>query len=240
MVLSFSIPSFSFMTECVDKRFGSGTFSKNCIIIRRKCNQKCLDSVKRLKKEEKICEQPQLRAGPLGWEAIWEQELWVQQLEEVPHLNKYGRSKSSTGGGSHGETKTLELTGEIQPRHVVTVKELAYRETTHRDCDMKLSANKKIDVPYYVNCNYEQYKTIKMHKLIEYLSKADNDFKNEGNRVIFHLDGRCKFTCVKRALRFSEADLNPQRLRRIKPPQTDQHNSGRTDDKYDDDDDDMI
>ena len=74
---------------------------------------------------------------------------------------KYGRSKSSTAGGSHGETKTLELTGEIAPFHVITVKEVAYRDTTYRDCDMKLSANKKIDVPYYVNYNYEQSKKLR-------------------------------------------------------------------------------
>ena len=121
---------------------------------------------------------------------------------------QYGRSKSSMGGRSHGEVKTLELSGEVEPGHVVTVKELAYRETTYRDCDMKLSANKKIDVPYYFkNQDEEEPEKIKMYKLIKHLSEMDKEFKSEGDRVTFHVNGRCKFTCVKHALRSCQAEI---------------------------------
>ena len=139
---------------------------------------------------------------------------------------QYGRSKSSMGGGSHGETKRLELSGKIEPGHVVTVKELAYRETTYRNCDMKLSANKKIDVPYYFkNQDEQEPEKIKMYKLIKYLSETDKEFKSEGDRVTFHLNGRCKFTRVKHALRSSQAEIPSPRLERIKPPGKDPHRS---------------
>ncbi len=40
--------------DCIDKRFGNGTFQNNKIIINRKCNQKCLDAQKRIKKIEQL------------------------------------------------------------------------------------------------------------------------------------------------------------------------------------------
>ena len=36
--------------ECINKRFGDGMFTKNKAIIIRKCNQKCLDAEKCMKK----------------------------------------------------------------------------------------------------------------------------------------------------------------------------------------------
>ena len=40
-------------TEC-NKRFGDGTFTKNKAIIIRKCNQKCWDAQKRMKKVQEL------------------------------------------------------------------------------------------------------------------------------------------------------------------------------------------
>ena len=142
---------------------------------------------------------------------------------------QYGRSKSSTGGGSHGETKTLELSGEVEPGHVVTVKELAYRETTYRFCDMKLSANKNSDVPYYFKGKKgKEHEKIKMYKLIKHLSKTHKEFRSEGDHVTFHLNGRCKFTCVIHTLRSSQAKIASPRLQRIKLPEVDRFRSERS------------
>lgn len=35
--------------DCIDAKFGEHTFAKNTFEITRKCNQKCIDSNKRLK-----------------------------------------------------------------------------------------------------------------------------------------------------------------------------------------------
>ena len=43
----------SFYTECIDTKFGRGTVVRNSLGINRKCNQKCLDANKRIKKTTK-------------------------------------------------------------------------------------------------------------------------------------------------------------------------------------------
>lgn len=38
-----SYKRFLFITECIDVKFGKGTVQSNIKVIRRKCNQKCID-----------------------------------------------------------------------------------------------------------------------------------------------------------------------------------------------------
>lgn len=38
--------------DCIDEKFGKGTYAANVVTITRKCNQKCLDANKRIKKEK--------------------------------------------------------------------------------------------------------------------------------------------------------------------------------------------
>lgn len=38
------------MAECIDLKFGRGTFVTNATVIHKKCNQKCLDTIKRIRK----------------------------------------------------------------------------------------------------------------------------------------------------------------------------------------------
>ena len=41
-----------FFLECIDIKYGKGYFNANAQIIIKKCNQKCLDVFKRLKREK--------------------------------------------------------------------------------------------------------------------------------------------------------------------------------------------
>ena len=41
---------FIFLADCIDEKFGKGSYKKNLTSIQKKCNQKCLDTSKRLKK----------------------------------------------------------------------------------------------------------------------------------------------------------------------------------------------
>jgi len=43
-------------TECVDERFGEGTYKRNFHALQKKCNQKCLDTSKRLKRLQPLKE----------------------------------------------------------------------------------------------------------------------------------------------------------------------------------------
>lgn len=47
--------------ECIDQKFGRGTFGRNAGVIIKKCNQKCLDANKRLKSEKKNAENKELK-----------------------------------------------------------------------------------------------------------------------------------------------------------------------------------
>ena len=42
------------LTECVDKRFGVGTYTKNITILQKNAIKKCLDITKRRKMAEQI------------------------------------------------------------------------------------------------------------------------------------------------------------------------------------------
>jgi len=50
--MNFQLKCHTFICslDCIDKQFGKGTFSTNKISIVRKCNQKCSDVQKRIKK----------------------------------------------------------------------------------------------------------------------------------------------------------------------------------------------
>ena len=43
-------PTFAFhLSECIDEKYGPGTFADNEAKILSKCNQKCQDSIRRIK-----------------------------------------------------------------------------------------------------------------------------------------------------------------------------------------------
>lgn len=48
--------------DCINKKFGAGTFAANQVTIMRKCNQKCLDTSKRFKKQEMPVEKKETAA----------------------------------------------------------------------------------------------------------------------------------------------------------------------------------
>ena len=164
-----------------------------------------------------------------GWSIGVGGKLGVEGMGAAAGVNstgQYDRRTTKTEGDIHEETKTLETTGETKPYHASIVKELAYRETRYRTCDMTLSANKNSDVPYYFKRKTGKNKIkIKMRKLIKHLSKTNKQFNNEGDQVTFRLNGRCKFTCVKHALRSSQVEITSPPLRMIEPSEKEQHNS---------------
>lgn len=42
------------LAECIDRKYGNGTFITNEHDIKRRCNQKCIDVANRLKKQRQV------------------------------------------------------------------------------------------------------------------------------------------------------------------------------------------
>ena len=126
---------------------------------------------------------------------------------------QYSKNKGSNENKGDKKRKELCLTGSVDPKRVVIVKEQVYEVQETAKCEVVLTMSDKAKIPYTYD-DESKSGSVEMKKLFKKGKFASEAIKRVGNNVTMNITGSCTFSKIEHVL-----EVITQKIDKEKQPQ---------------------